>query len=65
MVALGNNRRSDSSLSSKVRRQMPLDVAAISICPSGLSNVAQRMVSPRPPSRQADGVIPSLSFASL
>jgi len=44
---------------------MPFEVAAISILPSGLSNVVQRIVSPRPPSRHAEGVIPSLSFASL
>ena len=56
---------SEASLSSNVSRQMPLDVAAISIWPSGLSKCVQRMVSPRPPSRHADGVMPSLSFASL
>ena len=44
---------------------MPLEVEAISIVPSGLSKLVQRIVSPRPPSRQADGVIPSLSLASL
>ena len=43
---------------------MPLLVAAISIRPIGLSKWVQRIVSPRPPSRHADGVIPNLSFAS-
>jgi len=65
MVALGNSRFSDASLSSNVRRQMPLLVAAMNISPSGLSKWVQRIVSPRPPSRQAEGVMPSLSFASL
>jgi len=48
----------------KVNRQIPFEVAAISISPSGLSKWVQRMVSPRPPSRHADGVMPSLSLAS-
>ena len=64
IVALGNSRVSDASLSSNVSRQMPFEVAAISISPIGLSKVVQRIVSPRPPSRQAEGVIPILSFAS-
>ena len=33
--------------------------------PAGCRNGVQRMVSPRPPSRHADGVIPSRSLASL
>ena len=32
---------------------------------AGCRNGVQRMVSPRPPSRHADGVMPSLSLASL
>ncbi len=52
-IAFGKRRFSAASSSSKERRQMPLSVAATSIVPRSVSAVVQRIVSPRPPSRQA------------
>ena len=46
------------------RGLIPRAVAASSIVPRSVSAVAQRMVSPRPPSRQVEGVIPSRRGAS-
>ena len=64
IAALGKRRLSSASSSSNESRQMPLAVAATSIVPRSVSAVAQRIVSPRPPSRQADGVMPSRLPAS-
>ena len=55
MSALGKRRVRALSSSSKVSRQMPLGVAATSNGPSGLSAMTKRIVSPRPPSRHAEG----------
>ena len=43
---------------------MPFSVAATSIVPRSVCAVAQRITAPRPPSRQADGVMPSRFSAS-
>jgi hypothetical protein len=40
IAALGKRRRKAATSSSKVRRQMPLAVAATSIRPSGVSSMA-------------------------
>lgn len=40
---------------------MPLSVAATSMAPSVVATTAQRIVMPRPPSRQAEGAMPMRS----
>ncbi len=43
--------------------QMPRPVAATKAQPSGVSTVANRIVSPLPPRRRAPGVMPSAAGA--